>query len=375
MSWLAQGVAALVPEGLIRSLLVDGIIAAAGNVLIFLPPIALLFFGITILEESGYMARAAFLLDRFMRKVGLHGKSFIPLMSGFACAVPAIMSARTIESARDRLVVIFVTPFMSCSARLPIYVLAVAAMFSSTPLLFGALSFGGVLITIMYLLGFVAAIFTVWLLKKTVLKAPTPVFLLELPSYQVPDPREVLLRVLERCRAFVVCTGPIILALSVVMWALLTFPRQELGEEPAALEHSFAGRIGSAIEPAIEPLGFDWRIGIGLVASFAAREVLVSTLAQVFGHADPADDAPALSHTLRRAVNPRTGKPVFTPLVGVSLMVFFVLAMQCLSTFATVRRETNSWRWPLLQLAYMNTLAYLASLTVYQLGLSLGLGT
>jgi ferrous iron transport protein B len=291
---------------------------------------------------------------------------------------------------------------MICSARLPVYVLVVAAVFSRSAPVLGFLSLGGIVIAAMYLLGFLAAVGTAFVLKRSVLKAPPPIFLMELPSYQVPQLREVLRRVLERCRVFVRTTGGIILALSLILWALMTFPRSELpvGEQQAlrahvaaetpdpatvdatmarherawALEHSVAGRFGHFIEPVISPLGFDWRIGIGLVASFAAREVLVSTLGQVYA-LDSEPGSPSLSAALASDKDPLTGHPRFTPLVGLSLMVFFVLALQCMSTFATIRRETNSWKWPLLLLAYMNGLAYLGSLLVYQIGSAMGWGT
>lgn len=379
MARLADGVMLVVPPGLTQSLLVNGVIAGVGNILAFLPQIALLFLGITVLEESGYMARAAFLLDRVMRRVGLHGKAFIPLMGSFACAVPGVMAARTVESSRDRLVTIFIAPFMSCSARLPIYVMVIAAVFSPLAPLFGFLSVGGFVIGAMYLLGFAAAIGTAWLLKRTVLRSPLPPLLMEMPGYKWPALRAVAQTVYERSKVFVVQTGTIILALSLLLWALLTFPQAPTPtvDPPTArqLEYSIAGRIGHAIEPVIEPLGFDWRIGIGLVASFAAREVLVSTLGQVYAlDADVAPDSPALRDALLADVDPSTGKPRFTPLVGLSLMVFFVLAMQCLSTVSTVKRETNSWRWPLAQLAYMNTLAYTVSWIVFQGGRALGFG-
>lgn len=408
VEWLMGALASLLegglPQGLVRSLLINGVLAGVGNILVFLPQIALLFFGITLMEESGYMARAAVLLDSLMRRVGLHGKSFVPLMSSFACAVPGVMAARTVESARDRLVTMMVAPFMSCSARLPVYTLVVAAVFSTAAPFYG-LSIGGLVMVAMYLLGFVAAIATAALLKRSVLRGATPALLIELPSYRLPLPREVLRRVVDRCRVFVTQTGTIILAISLLLWGMLTFPQQGLpahelqarqgeiaqlsdpGERGTALaelqqldrstqlRNSVGGRIGRAIEPIIAPLGFDWRIGIGLVASFAAREVLVSTLGQVYAlDADVEPDSPALRDALLADKDPRTGQPRFTPLVGLSLMVFFVLAMQCMSTFATVRRETNSWRWPLAQLMYMNTLAFFASLLTYQVGTALGLG-
>lgn len=381
----ADGVRALVPEGLVRSLLTSGLLAGVGNVLVFVPQIALLFLLLSLLEESGYLARAAFLLDRVMRRVGLHGKAFVPLLSGFACAVPAVMSTRTIETARDRLVTILVTPFMSCSARLPVYVLVIGAVFSGAAPLFGFVSVGALVTASMYALGFVAAIVSAWFLKSTVLTSPPPALVLELPAYQVPTVKAVARRVFERSAIFVRETGSVILALSLVMWALLSFPALEIPAgapvearpalEAKQLEHSFAGRLGHAIEPAIEPLGFDWRIGIGLVASFAAREVLVTTLGQVYALGTEVEaDSPLLRQALLAEVDPVSGRPTFTPLVGVSLMVFYVLALQCLSTVAAVRRETNSWRWPLAQLVAMNVLAYVASLVTYQTGVALGLG-
>ncbi|MBC7794907.1 MAG: ferrous iron transport protein B [Clostridia bacterium] len=383
IEWLigtaSQWLETAMPESMTRSLLIHGVLAGVGSVLVFLPQIAFLFLLLTILEESGYLARAAFLLDRLMRRVGLHGKAFVPLMSGFACAVPAIMAARTIESRRDRLVTIMATPFMSCSARLPIYVLVVAAVFSSAKPVFGCLSAGGLVITAMYFLGFAAGLGTAFILKRTVLKSPAPPFIMELPTYKMPSAKAVVSLVYDRCRVFVVQTGTVILALSLILWALLSFPAPKVHiDDPSRadairLEGSFGGQIGRAIEPAIKPLGFDWRIGIGLVASFAAREVLVSTLGQVYALGSEVEaDSPVLREALLADKDPATGSPRFTPLVGISLLVFFILAMQCLSTVATIKRETNSWRWPIAQLVYMNTLAYVASLIVYQGGKALG---
>jgi ferrous iron transport protein B len=242
--------------------------------------------------------------------------------------------------------------------------------------LFGVVSVGGLVVTSMYFLGFAAAIVTAAILKRSMLKSPPPALLLELPSYRLPPARDVARRVFERCRVFVLQTGTVILALSILLWGLLTFPRYDDPSAAVRLEHTFGGQIGHAIEPAIAPLGFDWRIGIGLVASFAAREVLVSTLGQVYAlDADTQADSPVLRDALLSDIDPSTGRPRFTPLVGTSLMVFFVLALQCLSTVATVRRETNSWRWPILQLLYMNSLAYLVSFLVYQSGRFFGWGT
>ncbi len=404
VTWASALAENFIPAGLTQSLVAHGLIAGVGNVLVFLPQIALLFFGIAVLEESGYLARSAVLLDKIMRRVGLDGKAFVPLMGSFACAVPGIMATRTIASSRDRIVTIMIAPFMSCSARLPVYTLVIAALFSTLPPVFGVLSVGGLLITAMYLLGFVVAIGTAFILKRTILKSPTPPLLLELPSYRLPQWGAVFQQVYRRARVFVSQTGSVILALSIILWGLLTFPQQGLApkelqearvqiaqlpstaqkpaedalerrDRVARLRNTVGGQIGLALEPVVEPLGFDWRIAIGLVASFAAREVLVSTLAQVYAlDANVEADSLTLREALLFDVDPHTKKPKFSPLVGLSLMVFFVLAMQCLSTVATVKRETNSWRWPLVQLFYMNGLAYLASLAVYQGGRLLGWG-
>jgi ferrous iron transport protein B len=346
----ATGIAlrAHLPAGPVGSFLVDGLLAGVGNVLVFLPQIALLFAALGLLEGSGYLARAAALSDRWMRRIGLQGKSFVPLLGCFACAIPGMMAARTVGSTRERLVTLFIAPFMSCSARLPVYVLVISALFAGRPML------GGLLMTGMYALGFAAAVVTAWLLKGTVLRATPLPFVLELPPYQWPDLREVGRSVLRRCGIFVRQTGRLIVVLSLALWVLLTFPQ-------GPIEDTAAGRIGHAIEPAIAPLGFDWRIGIGLIASFAAREVLVTTLAQVYAIQSDDEDAGLLRAALR-------ADGTFTPWVGLSLMVFFVLALQCMSTVAVMRRETGGWRWPLAQLLYMNAFAYAASLLVYQLG-------
>lgn len=404
IGWASAAAERVIPAGLSQSLVAHGLIAGVGNVLVFLPQIALLFFGLAVLEESGYLARSAVLLDKVMRRAGLDGKAFVPLLGSFACAVPGIMAARTIASSRDRLVTILIAPFMSCSARLPVYALVIAALFSTVPPVFGFLSAGGLLMGAMYFLGFAVAIATAFLLKRTILKSPTPPLLLELPSYRWPQWRAVVGQVGQRSWVFLSQTGTVIVALSILLWGMLTFPQEGLPaaevqaaqaqaqrlpeaerqhtlallqrrEQAARLRNSVGGHLGRFIEPLVSPLGFDWRIGIGLVASFAAREVLVSTLAQVYAlDAEVEADSVALSAALLADVDPLTGKAKFSPLVGLSLMVFFVLAMQCLSTVATVRRETNSWAWPIAQLVYMNVLAYLASFTVYQGGTLLGWG-
>ena len=365
---------------LLRSLVADGVIAGVGNVVVFVPQIAVLFFFLGVLEDSGYLARAAFLLDRLMARVGLHGRAFVPMLSGFACAVPAIMATRTIENRSDRIVTILVTPLVSCSARLPVYALMIATVFATMPPLLGVFSPGAVVMIAMYSLSVFAAVAMAAVFKRTLLKSPTPPLVLELPPYRVPKLSAVTKHAASRVRVFLTEAGTVILAITVVLWALFTFPRMEpdpsWSEQRAAQEQlaqSVAGRMGHALEPFVAPLGFDWKIGVGLVASFAAREVLVSTLGLVYGLGDAEDEeSEPLRDALKADVDPATGKPVYTPLTGLSLMVFFVLAMQCMSTLAATKRETRSWRWPAFQLGYMTALAYVASLLVFQIGKALG---
>lgn len=383
------------PPGILTDLLADGIIAGVGGVVVFLPQILLLFLFISLLEDSGYMARAAFLLDKLMSRVGLHGKAFLPLISSFACAIPGIMATRTIESRRDRFATILIAPFMSCSARLPVYTLMIATFFAGRTV-FGFLSLGAVLMLAMYALGIIVAIIVAAILKRTVLKAPPPPFLMELPPYRLPNLRTVLQNMLTRALLFLKRAGTVILAISIILWALMYFPRGEVqsstfnvqGEqqletlnietgttvESEQLKHSFAGKLGHVIEPVIRPLGFDWKIGVALIASFAAREVLVSTLSIIYNVGKNED---AQSETLTAAVRDAKtddGRPAWTPLTALTLMVFFVLAMQCMSTIAVVCRETNSWRWPIFMTAYMTGLAYVAALITYQGGKFLGFG-
>ena len=391
----------LLPPGPLTSLLVDGVIAGVGNVVVFVPQIALLFLFIGLLEDLGYLARVAFVIDRLMKGVGLHGRAFVPMLSGFSCAVPAVMATRTIESRTDRLLTMMVLPLMSCSARLPVYVLVTATVFGPSSTL-GFLSTGAVVLFAMYLLSVVATLGAAAVLRRTVLKGPGAALVMELPPYRLPAVGVLLQGVWQRVRTFLVDAGTIILAMTIVLWALLSYPtspvveaRYEAGQAAAAalpeerrderlaeleserageqLRASFAGRAGRLIEPVIEPLGFDWRIGIGILGAFAAREVFVSTLGIVFNIAE-ADEA---SEPLRVALNGATwpdGRPLMTPLAGVSLMVFFVLACQCMSTIAVVRRESGTWRWPIFMFVYMTALAYTVSLVVYQAGRALGWG-
>ncbi len=377
-SALAASVRTHLPAGILTDLLADGVIAGVGGVLVFLPQILMLFFFISVLEDSGYMARAAFLTDRLMRAVGLHGKAFVPLLSSFACAVPGIMATRTIENPKDRIATIMIAPFMSCSARLPVYTLMIAAFFSGQKVL-GFISVGALIILGMYLLGIAVAVVVAWIMKRTILKAPTPPFVMELPSYRMPSPGNVAHALFSRSTVFLKRAGTVILAISILLWALVAFPRannvQPANAADAAsaqVQNSFAGRAGRLIEPAIKPLGFDWKIGIGLISSFAARETIISTLSIVYNVGDGSDtQSSSLVEALRNAKR-ADGTPVWTPLTGLSLMIFFLLACQCMSTVAIVRRETNSWRWPAFMVGYMLALAYVASFVTYQGGQLLG---
>jgi ferrous iron transport protein B len=374
-------------DGVLTDLLVDGIIAGVGGVLVFLPQILILFLFISILEDSGYMARAAFMSDRLMGGIGLHGKAFLPLISSFACAIPGIMATRTIENPRDRIATILIAPFMSCSARLPVYTLMIAAFFSDRTL-WGFISLGAVLMIAMYLLGVVFAVLVAFILKKTVLKAPTPPLLLELPPYRLPNIRTVLQNMFSKASQFVRNAGTVILAISIVLWALAYFPVPEMGTDQASgaqtesvapekgrLEKSYAGHLGRLIEPVIEPLGFDWKIGVSLIASFAAREVFVSTMSIIYGmngeEAGEIEGEGKIADAIRDAERP-DGSPAWTPLTAITLMVFFVLAMQCMSTVAVVKKETNSWRWPVFMTVYMTGLAWFAAFATFQIGSLMG---
>jgi ferrous iron transport protein B len=370
MADLGDRVKATMAPGDLRDLVTSGIIGGAGGVVIFLPQILILFFFVGLLESTGYMARAAALMDRPMSRVGLHGKSFIPLLGSYACAIPGIMATRTIENAKDRLVTILVAPLMSCSARLPVYLLMIATLLPGDAV--PAVTKAG-LMFLMYALGTVGAFGFAWLFKRTLLRGEAPLMILELPAYQRPHFAEILRQMLERGWLFLKNAGTIILAISIVLWFLSTYPKHP---DPAAspevqIAHSFAGQVGRVIEPLIQPLGFDWRIGIGLVTSFAAREVFVSSMGVIFGVEGAEDDTAPLRDALRAAHWP-DGAPLFTPLVCLALMVYYVFAMQCMSTVAVVKRETNSWRWPLFQLAYMTGTAWIVTFLVYQGGRLLG---
>ena len=341
--WLASRLS----DGWFRSLVIDGVWAGVGSVVIFLPQILILFLFLGILEDSGYMARAAVIADRVMYKVGLQGRAFLPLLSGYACAIPAILAARTVEDERDRLATIFITPFMTCSARLPVYALLIAAFIPEGRLLGPFLGYRAAVLLGLYGLGIAAAVVTAFLLKRTLLRAQPGSFVMDLPSYRLPSARSIGLRLLDRSKIFLRRAGSIIFAVAIVLWVLTQFPRTDAG--PPLIEDSAFGLSGQTIEPAIEPLGFDWRIGVGLVTSLAAREVIVGTLGTIYGVEDVTDDSITLQETLRRDL---------TLPAAIGLLVFFAFALQCMSTVAVMRRETGGWKWPILQFSYMLFLAY-----------------
>jgi ferrous iron transport protein B len=398
IDWLNGAIGSLVtqfvPEGMLRSLLMTGVIGGVGGVLVFLPQIFTLFFFIAVLEDCGYMARAAYLMDKLMSRIGLSGKSFIPLLSSFACAVPGIMATRVIENRRDRLVTILVAPLMSCSARLPVYTLLIGAFVPNLALTLGGLTIPwlrGLVMFVMYSVGIIAGIGAAWVLKKTVLRGATPPFVMELPSYKMPGLWIVLHRMLEQGWSFVYRAGTLILAVSILVWALAYFPHDESQIDPALiaqrdqsrdqsspstrsdellnienqiagqhLASSFLGRMGKWIEPAVRPLGWDWRIGCAAIASFPAREVVVATMGVIYNLGDEQDESSAdLRETLQK-------DKTFNLPVALSIMVFFALCAQCASTLAVIRRETGSWGWPALTFVYMTVLAYLGALVTYQ---------
>ncbi len=412
MEWFEMGQDALteivcrfIEPGILRSLIVDGIIAGVGGVLIFVPQIALLFLFIAILEDCGYMARAAFLMDRVMSLFGLSGKSFLPLMSSFACAVPGIMATRVIENRRDRLATIMVAPLMSCSARLPVYLLLVFAFVPGTSYLGGWITLPGLVLMSMYLVGVFVAIPVAWILKKSILKGEPAAFVLELPEYKWPALPVVFERVFQSCKAFVIRAGTLIFSATIVIWAAGHFPgnhetqyalereieslseqvtmdeqtEQRLSllqtehnqESGRLLEISLLGRSGKIIEPLVKPLGWDWKIGVGAIASFPAREVIIATLGTIYslgGEVNEENDS--LVAALQAAKWP-DGRPVYSLPVAISIMVFFALCAQCVSTLFVIRRETNSWSWPIFSFTYMTVLAYLGALLVYQVGIRL----
>jgi ferrous iron transport protein B len=380
----------VLPAGPLTSLLAEGIVPGIGGIVIFVPQIAILFAFISILEESGYMARVVFLMDKFMRKFGLNGKSVVPLMSGVACAIPAIMATRTIDNWKERTITILVTPLMSCSARLPIFTILIALIVPDEKAL-GFFNLQGLALMGLYLLGFVAAIGAAWIMKLIIRVKERSYLIMELPTYRVPKWSNVGYTIVEKTKAFVFEAGKIILAISVILWVLASYgpadrmasaeetvksrtkdeklTPQELEDRVAAykLENSYAGVIGKAIEPVIRPLGYDWKIGIALITSFAAREVFVGTMATIYSIGSSKDNDSTIKQRMKEEINPETGGPRFTPAVGLSLLVFYTFAMQCMSTLAVVYRETKGWKWPMIQLIYMTVLAYVSAWVVFEI--------
>jgi ferrous iron transport protein B len=379
ISW----VSAQLPDGWFRDLMVNGLLAGLSGILVFIPQIMILFGLITVLEDTGYMARISFLTDKLMRKVGLNGKSVMPMISGFACAVPAIMSSRNIENKKERLLTILVTPLMSCSARLPVYTMLIALVVPNHKV-WGFFNSQGLVMMGLYLLGVFAALIVSYVAKKFIRSTEKSFFILELPVYRAPRWKNVAITMVSKARIFVRDAGKVIIVISMILWALSSYGPKERMHAVAAkyehasaaemksknaelLENSYAGILGRTIEPVIKPLGYDWKIGIALITSFAAREVFIGTMATLYSVEGGKDANP---QTLReRMASARTddGTKVYTLATGVSLMIFYAFAMQCMSTLAVVKRETRGWKWPIIQVLYMTGLAYVASLIAYQL--------
>ncbi|MFN5224886.1 MAG: ferrous iron transport protein B, partial [Bacteroidota bacterium] len=383
-AWCGSQAEGALPAGVFRDLLVNGIIAGLGGVVIFIPQIALLFLFITILEDTGYMARVSFMLDKQLRRYGLNGRSVIPMISGVACAVPAILSARTIANRKERLITMFVTPLMSCSARLPVYTLLIALVIPDDRV-FGFLNMQGLVLMGLYLIGFLAAILSAWAMKYLMKSQERSFFIMELPVYRLPRWRNVLQVILDKIRVFIFEAGKVIVAISIILWALASYgPGDKFAQiekqmeavgasDPNAytvlasekLKWSYAGRLGSAIEPVLEPLGFDWKIGIALVTSFAAREVFVGTMSTIYSVDGGEEDVMTIREKMRAEINPSNGKPRYDLPTGIGLMLFYAFALQCMSTLAVMKRETGGWKWPLMQFAYMGFLAYFSALLVH----------
>lgn len=392
MDWIDESFSTLVtitanalPEGPINGLLTDGVLAGIGGIVIFVPQIAILFLFISIMEETGYMSRVVYLMDRWLRPFGLSGKSAVPLISGAACAVPAVMSARNIENNKERLITMLVTPFMTCAARLPIYVIIIGLVIPNETVL--GMNLQGITLFGMYLLGLFGALASAWVLKKLIKTNFKSYLVMEMPIYKLPQWRNVGLTIWDKTSSFLFGAGKIILALSVILWVLGSFgvgekynnaeeiilaqnpniSEEDLDNEVTAykLEYSFLGYIGQAIEPVIKPLGYDWKMGIGLISSFAAREVFVATMATVYSLGDT-DDESTIQSRMAKEINPNTGKPAYNFASGISLLLFYAFAMQCMSTIAIVKRETDSWKWTAIQFVFMTGLAYIAALIAYQ---------
>jgi ferrous iron transport protein B len=384
--WMSVQLSNSLPQGIINDLIVDGILAGLNGIVVFIPQIALLFFFIAILEDTGYMSRVSFLMDKLMRKFGLNGKSLIPLMSGVACAVPAIMSTRTIQNRKERLITIMVTPLMSCSARLPVYTLLIALIIPGKYIL--GFNLQGLVLMFMYLIGFIAAITAAWVMKKIIRSNERSFYVMEMPMYRVPRWKTIAIHITEKVKVFLFDAGKVIILISIVLWVLSSFgppgqfsriekkysalsstmTQSEIDKkiQTEKLEYSYAGKLGHVIEPAIKPLGYDWKIGIALITSFAAREVFVGTMSTIYSVGTGESAKLTVKEKMRNEVDPATGKPRYTLATGISLMLFYAFAMQCMSTVAIVYRETKRIKYPLLQILYMSSMAYIASLIAYQ---------
>lgn len=398
MDWIDSAFASMstwagdtLPSGPLTDLLAEGIIPGLGGIVIFIPQIAFLFLFISILEESGYMSRVVFLMDHIMKRFGLSGKSVVPLVSGTACAIPAVMATRNIEDWKERLITILVVPFTTCSARLPVYLIIISLVIPDQRILGGTFNMQGLTLMLLYLLGFVAAIFSAWVLNKILPINRKSFFVMEMPSYKLPLLKNVVITVIEKTKSFVVGAGKIIMAISIILWILASYgagdqfneaqsivtekyasqnlTQEELDQKIASheLEYSFIGYIGKGIEPAVRPLGYDWKIGIAIVSSFAAREVFVGTLATIYSVESDGEDEQTIKKRMSAETNPILGGPLFNFASGISLLLFYAFAMQCMSTLAIVKRETNSWKWPAVQFFFMTAIAYLAALGAFQL--------
>lgn len=388
--WLTEMGHTYLPQGMLTDLLLDGVVAGLGGIVIFIPQIAILFAFISVLEDTGYMARVTFMMDKLMSKVGLSGKSVVPMIGGLACAVPSIMAARNIESWKDRMITIMVTPLVSCSARLPVYILIISIIIPEENIL-GIFNKQGLALMVMYLVGMVAAVAVAWLMKFIIKAKERSYLIMELPVYRMPRWKNVFLTVVEKAKTFVFEAGKVIIAISIILWVMASFgpgDRFEKIDEKYAvaladttqntehihtiingekLENSYVGILGHWIEPAIKPLGYDWKIGIALITSFAAREAFVGTMATIYSVDGGDEDTSTIRERMMASVNSQTGLPIYTFATGISLMLFYAFAMQCMSTVAIVYRETKSWKWPMIQMAYMTAMAYVAALIAYQL--------
>lgn len=375
VAWLSGWIGATLPPGFLSDLLTQGVLGGVGSVVVFLPQILILFFFINLLEDSGYMARAAFLMDRLMWRVGLSGKSFIPMLSSFACAIPGIMATRTISDPKDRMVTLLVAPLMTCSARLPVYTLLIAAVVPNRDVL-GFLSLQGLVMASLYLGGVVAAMAVAYVLRRSVLKGARSTMVMELPPYRAPQLATVVRAMKHSAGSFLRRAGTIILGVSIALWLLSSYPRAEsgaaAGQPTEQLAQSYAGRLGRMIEPVIAPLGFDWKIGVSLVSTFAAREVFIGTLGTIYNVAEADENTVSLREAISSDTNARTGGRLFSGAMVAALLVFYIFAAQCMGTIAVVRRETATWRWPLFLLGYTYALAWVLGWVAYRVGVALG---